>query len=181
MKTFYIFMFIAVVDLLTACDATTEKEVSLTTEDSTARVLTTDMYLNCWINEHTLQKEIFHSAPFGSKLDTSWADSYGLRAFVKDLGNELPKFVKVDFWALYPVKEMNSKLIVSVDSVDKNKMWVGLDLKDSVKAANAWQHFQAKLTLPRRISPEDKVTIYVTSSDKQVMYVDDLTIKFLYR
>jgi hypothetical protein len=181
MKTVYLFMFMAVVTLMAACDATTEKEVTLAAEDSTARVLSSDMYLNCWINEQTLQKEIFHSAPFGSKLDSGWADSYGLRAYVKDLGNELPKFVKVDFWAYYPATGINSKLVVSVDSLDKNKLWVGLDLKDSVKATNVWQHFNAKLTLPKRISPEDNVTVYVTSPDKKVMYVDDLTIKFLYR
>lgn len=179
----YLFLLLAV-SLFAACDAReTQKEEEapkVSTDDAKTRTLASDMYLNCWFNEHTLQKNIFRSKPMASKLDSAWTDSYGLRAYIRDIAEDLPKFVGVSFWTYWRKPGVDAKLVVALDSLGANKFWTAVDLKDSVQSANQWQQIRCKLTLPTKIHRDDRVTIYVWNVSKTEMYVDDLEVRFLY-
>ncbi len=181
MKSLYILLAVIILGMFASCDPTTEKDAANAAIDSTSRTISSSAMPNCWINEESLQREVFHSAPYASRLDTAWQYSYGIRAMVKDLSNELPKSVDVSFWAMMPATGINSTLVLSVDSVDKNKAWVGLSLKDSIKTANQWKLIKANIPMPAQVTMDDKVTIYIWSVDQKLMYIDDVDFKFIYR
>lgn len=165
MKSFHYLFLLLAITVFAACEANEAKKETKAenqpAEDAKTRTLSSDMYLNCWFNEHTLQKNIFRSKPMASKLDSTWTDSYGLRAYIRDITDELPRFVSVRFWTYWRKPGVDAKMVVALDSLGANKFWTAVDLKDSVKSANQWQQIRCKLTLPQKIHRDDRVTIYV--------------------
>lgn len=182
MKSFTYFIAMIAVAFLASCGSSPEedKKVKANPEDANARVLSSDMYFNCWFNEHTLQKGMVHSKPMASKLDSANTDSYGFRGYIRDLGDNVPKGVKISFWTLWKQTGVNAKLVLGIDSAETSKFWAGVDLIDTVKTANQWQQVKCYLNFPKKTKMDDRVTIYVWSIDKKEMYVDDMELKFIY-
>lgn len=176
MKKYLIFL-LSLSTLLLACDDE-DKAKEVAQVNNPERVIESKCDPNYWINERTLQSEVVHSAPYASRLDTAFNESYGFRSLCSQIGEGIPRFVQVNFWAQFPAKDIAAKLVVSVDSVGKNKFWLGQDLKDSIKAINTWQKFNMKFTLNTNLSPEDQITVYVWSFDKKLLYIDDLELRF---
>jgi|WetSurMetagenome_2_1015567.scaffolds.fasta_scaffold321327_2 hypothetical protein len=181
MKSFNLLLVAVLLGLFCSCDpANNSNQQAGTMTDSNTRVLSSDLYPNCWFNEHTLQKQVVHSKPFASKTDSVWSDSYGFRGYFGDLGDKIPKFVVIDFWTLFTRTALKADLFVSIDSIGKSKLWTGANLIDSVKTANQWQNIHCQFTLPQNLLPSDQITIYVSNHEKKNIYVDDFVIKFLY-
>lgn len=180
MKRIFLFSLIISACIIAACDAPQEpkNDTPVVKEDPNSVNIKTEMYPNCWFNEHTLQRTIVHSKPFASKMDSSWVDSYGLRCYLRDVVEGMPKSITIDFWALFVKNSFNAKVVVSIDSVDKSKFWVGGEIKDLVKTPDQWEQINYKLTLPPKLSPDDKITVYIMCPKENVLYIDDLTVKF---
>jgi hypothetical protein len=174
----YILFLLSLSTMLFACNDA-DKKTDEAQANNNERVIASTCEPNYWFNEQTLQSEVVHSAPFASKLDTTYNESYGFRSLCSRINNGIPRFVHVNFWAQFPTKDVTAKLVVSVDSVGKNKFWLGQDLKDSIKELNTWQRFNMQFTLNQNLSPEDQITIYVWSFDKKLLYIDDLELKFI--
>jgi hypothetical protein len=182
MKKNFINLLIIILLFIAGCDHTQEQKgnISAFGADSNARILQSDIYPNCWIGQNSLQKEVFRSKPWASKIDSATTDSYGFRGFVMDLGENIPKFVVVDLWTLFSKTDLKADLILSVDSVSKQKFWGGASLIDSIKTAGEWRNIHCKFTLPAQLSPEDQITIYVWNHENEPIYVDDFAVEFLY-
>jgi hypothetical protein len=179
-RSLYLFLLVPFLAFY-ACEPTDETaDENADKVDSNMRILATDMYPNCWFNEQTLQNEVVHSKPWASKVDSTWSDSYGFRTALKDLGKEIPKSFTVNFWGLFPTPNSDTKLVIGIDSLTTQVFWAGIDLKDSVKEANVWREFTITLATPPNLRPDDRLTIYIWSFDKKILYVDDLKVSFTY-
>ena len=144
------------------------------------RDFSTEMYPDCWINEQTLEKNIVHSGKYASHIDSAYPFSYGFCERIGNIDDMLPKKANIKVWVLYRVVGTPADLVFSIDSVQKNKFWIGIPLKDSVIKANEWTEIKCQITLPGKISPEDKIGIYVWGKAKKELYIDDLSISFEY-
>ncbi len=182
MKNVVKLLLFASVAAFISCEApdATENDNKAGEQDSNAYVISTPMYPECWINEHTLQREVVHTPPWASKIDSSWQDSYGYRDFFRNAGPQMPKLINVSFWALFPKTEIDAKLVVGIDSMETQTFWVGIELKDSIKTANEWQKFNISLGTPAKTGPDHRLTVYVWGFDKQRMYVDDFAVSYTY-
>jgi hypothetical protein len=157
-----------------------ESESDSVESDGNYRKFTTEMYPNCWFNEHTLQDEIALSGRYASVVDTAFPFSFGFSEFVKNIDQRMPRSVLVTYSVLFPETGINPSMVVSIDSADQNRFWAGVDLKDSVSTAGEWTSLKCFLTLPRRIYPEDRVRIYLWGQGAGRFYVDDLRVEFGY-
>lgn len=181
MKTHYFLWLIIPLAALIACEPTNDtKQGDVDQIDSNVRILSSDLQPNCWFNENTLQKEVYHTQPWASKLDSTWTDSYGFRSSFSDLGKGIPKSINIGFWGLFTNPKSDTKLVIGIDSVTTQVFWAGIDLKDSVKEANVWREFNYTMVVPPNLRPDDRLTVYVWSFDKQLLYVDDLKISLVY-
>lgn len=182
MKSISYFIAMLAIVLFASCGSSSEddKKTKVNPEDANARVIASDVHYYCWFNEHTLQKGIVHSKPLASKIDSVYPDSYGFRGYFRDLGDNVPKGVRVSFWTYWKETGANAKLVFGVDSADVNTFWVGMDLIDTVKTANQWQRVNCYLNFPKKTRMDDKLTVYLWSVDKKEMYMDDLELKFIY-
>jgi hypothetical protein len=145
------------------------------------KTFTTEMYPDCWINHQTLQQKIVLSGPYASRVGKPNPYSYGYRERLGDIDSLLPRRVMIGFWVFYPIKGISTDLVVSVDSLEKNRFWAGVSLKDSINKASEWQQINCKLTLPRRkLRPDDKISIYLWNKDSTAVFMDDLMVTFEY-
>lgn len=131
-----------------------------------------------WMNQHTLSKDVTHSGMFSSKLDSLTEYSFGYSNTFNNLSDTLPLSVDVSVWLYCPQLKINSSLVISIDSVNKNIFWKGVPLADSIKAANQWQEIKVTFELPKKIMPTDNLKIYVLNPEKRNFYMDDLSLLF---
>jgi hypothetical protein len=163
-----------------ACEAPDQQSKQQNTIERKTRAFSTEMYPNCWFNEKTLQSKVVHTGYYASLVDTGFQFSYGFREKFENIDSQLPKNVTVNVWVMFPELGNNADVIVSIDSLAKNKFWAGLSLKDSVSKASEWKQVRCKFILPKRILPGDKISIYVWGKAKKIFYVDDLSVSFEY-
>lgn len=137
-----------------------------------------DLEATSWMNQNTLTRELAHSGKFSSRVDSLAQYSFGFVNSFMNISDTLPEKVDVDFWLFYPQTGIKSNLVISIDSVEKNIFWAGIDLKDSVTTPNQWKEIKATVKLPTNIMPTDKIKVYVLNNDKRALYIDDLTVTF---
>jgi hypothetical protein len=157
-----------------------ENSNTVDSTEKTIRTYQTDMYPDCWTTESSLQKAVVHTPPFASRVDTAFPFSYGFISYFRDISDVRPQRVSVNFWTLFPKTGANANLVVTIDSVTKTIFWQSLPLMDSVKKASEWKNINCRVALPGNVGPDDKIRIYVWCPDKQEIFVDDLTVKFIY-
>jgi hypothetical protein len=181
MKKQLYFFFLIAACTLAACEPPPEGEdLDPTQLAANEFKISSEMHPDCWFNTHTLQKEVYHSRPWASKMNESWEYSYGFKSLFKDINDKMPKKIDISFWALFPKTGMDSKLVIGIDSVETNIFWVGISLTDSIKQTNEWQQIHYTLFPPVKAGLDDKLTVFVWSFDKQLLYIDDLDLKFTY-
>jgi hypothetical protein len=137
-----------------------------------------DLENMAWINLQTLSKDVAHSGRFSSRLDSLTEFSFGYSNTFSNLSDTLPFSVDVSLWIYYPELKINSSLVISIDSVNKNIFWKGIPLIDSIKTANQWQKINVTFELPKKIMPTDQLRIYVLNNEKRKFYMDDLSLLF---
>ncbi len=162
--------------LFSACSG--NKEEVKNENKAVAGVFSSDLEATGWMNLFTLSKDVAHSGRYSSRVDSINQFSFGFREFASIIADTIPKKVDIDFWMLCLQTGIKSTLVLSIDSVDKNIFWHGIELADSVKAPNKWQEIKATVDLPENIMATDKISIYVWNKEKRTFYIDDLKVTF---
>lgn len=162
--------------LFSACSG--NKEEVKNENKPVAGVFSSDLEATGWMNQFTLCKDVAHSGRYSSRVDSVNQFSFGFREFASIIGDTIPKKVDIDFWMLCLQTGIKSTLVLSIDSVDKNIFWHGIELADSVKTPNKWQEIKTTVDLPENIMATDKISIYVWNKEKRTFYIDDLKVTF---
>lgn len=133
---------------------------------------------DCWANTNTLKQGIAHSGRFSSRLDSTVEFSYSFVQQYKNLNSGKAKKVNVKIWGYFPNADIRAQLVISIDSVNKNKFWESAKLDDKIKNANTWTEVTFSAALPLNISENDVLKVYVWNPKKRTFYVDDMEVSF---
>jgi hypothetical protein len=174
-RNLHYLLFLVIIVVFSACSGNKSNNGS---SEPGSKLISSNLENVSWINQNTLSKEFAHSGRFSSKVDTVFPYSFGFSGTFNMMSDTLPVSVDVSVWIFYPQLKINSSVVLSIDSVNKNIFWKGIPIKDSIKTINQWQEIKTTFEIPKKILPTDNIKIYVWNIDKRTFYMDDLSILF---
>lgn len=73
--------------------------------------------------------------------------------------------------------EHDASIVFSINHGEENYFWAGLNAKPFMTKLNSWIPFYYSIRLPKLIAADDKISIYVYNPNKNVIEIDDFSIK----
>lgn len=131
-----------------------------------------------WKNSFTLSADTAFSGTYSSKIDATQNFSFGFSDSIKKINSEGLATMEVNFKALMNHSSPDVFVICSIDSLGNSIFWSSQKLVELGIKENAWNDVYAKFDLPKVSVDNTIVSCYVWSAKGDLVYVDDLSVKF---
>jgi hypothetical protein len=128
---------------------------------------------NFWMNINTITKGTAHTGYYASKLDTLFQFGIGLNPKVKDLTDKTPKKVTVKCWVYSTTPNLEASIVCDPIINGEKLGWKNFDFKPVIKKANEWTEVIATFDLPKNITPDTELGVYIWNPNKLMFFVDD--------
>jgi hypothetical protein len=98
---------------------------------------------------------------------------------ISDLGEKLPHFIFVDFWAFNPGQgKVDANVVCAMDKNDSTIVWQSRPFPPVINMNSAWQKIHSRFVIPDGVSRELRINIYIWNPKKSYFFADDLTVVF---
>ncbi len=137
-----------------------------------------DFEHNTWGSDNTITNAHAHSGKFSAIVDDK--QNYSPTLFVKcgALPQQPHLYAYIDLWMFLTSLRSDSRLVVSIESADRNAYYYTADLlKRRLDDTNTWQEQDFMYELPAFKNKEDILKVYVFGT-KGTAYIDDFRVKF---
>ena len=125
-----------------------------------------------------LDSTIVHSGKFSFKLDGQNEYSPVFTSHLADLNNGKFDKIRVTLWAFSPDSLTNMPIVISIENAGKGGyIWVSSHIENFIEPQKWGQAF-FNFEVPKIISADDVLKIYVWNAEKKVIYLDDFEIGF---
>ncbi len=131
----------------------------------------------------TLSTDVAHSGRYSSLIKSKNSYSVSIVKKAGDIINDTIRSVWASVW-LYPLDD-NSDCTLSLEirnTDDEPVFWSGKSTAKMNLKANSWQKINGVMNLSaedyRKLSPDDKLYVYVVNNKRTKIYVDDFKISF---
>lgn len=134
-----------------------------------------------WWDMNTVVSGFAHSGNNASLLRGNANKSVCFSKKVRDIVKDTSKkaFVRADLYVYLFSTESNAELVMSFERNGKSFNWNTFPLIKKVMEDQRWEKFTAGVSVPDSLLPDDLLTVYVSRSDTNSVYVDDLQVTFL--
>lgn len=127
-----------------------------------------------WLNTNTIVKSTAHSGLYSCKLDTNVEYGIGISTKVKDLTDKLPKKVFIKCWVYSTIANLDASIVCNPLLNSQVVDWKNYDLKKDISKANEWIEINTSFDLPKNMTPDTELRIYIWNPKKMSFFVDDL-------
>ncbi|MBK9639275.1 MAG: hypothetical protein IPO63_16305 [Bacteroidetes bacterium] len=131
-----------------------------------------------WTNNQNITRETASSGLFCTVTDTSIPYTQTMKLNWSDLKVENPKSAIIIAWVLVRDLKAKGKLVFSMDSNEKNIMWIGEEVQQRVKEINKWTEVKFKIDLSKKIPADASIKIYGVNDGEYRIYWDDFLLTF---
>jgi hypothetical protein len=126
-----------------------------------------------------LSDTIHRSGMYSAHIDPAKEFNSCYSVMINDLGEQLPQFIEVSYWAVNPVGwPLDASLVCAMDINDSVVSWQSVKLPPLTYNPTSWKEIEAKFIIPPDISREPRIKIYFWNPQRNSFFVDDLKIVF---
>lgn len=126
-------------------------------------------------------KAMAHSGGFVCITNDTLEYSYTYNEIFKNIDSRLPKRVIFSGWVYTTVANPKFSIICGLNNKGKQYDWNAFPLENQLSEPGKWVEFTADFYLDKKpVKPEDDIALYAWNQSKKPVYIDDLTIRFLY-
>jgi len=128
---------------------------------------------------YTISDSLHRSGMYSARIlpDKEYTPCYSVE--IKDLGEKLPHFIFVDFWAFNPGQgKVDANVVCAMDKNDSTVVWQSRPFPPIINLNAAWQKIHSRFVIPDGVSRELRINIYIWNPKKSYFFADDLTVVF---
>ena len=134
-----------------------------------------------WFDMNTLSEENAHSGKHSSKIGGDVNKSV---SFSKKITDVFPSpdsscYVQAKLWAWIESNKTDAQIVISFEHEGKSYSWNTYYIANQIAEEKKWTSCIANVRIPKMMSPNDLVWVYVLKGNKPVVYLDDFEISFL--
>ena len=143
------------------------------------------LYLNTFENpgdawdQSYLTADTVHRGKKAYRMDSRTEYSPGICHPVSTLPPESDnQELRVSLYVNIPVigHDKNTLLVISFEHRNKSYSYTAVKLNDRKEGAGRWNRVTIGTTVPKFLSPDDQVKVYIWNPGKQLFYIDDLRV-----
>jgi hypothetical protein len=128
---------------------------------------------------YTISDSMHRSGMYSARIlqEKEYTPCYSID--IRDLGEKLPHYIYVDFWAFNPGKgKVDANVVCALDKNDSTVVWQSRPFPPVINLNAAWQKIHSRFVIPDGVSRELRINIYIWNPKKSYFFADDLTVVF---
>ena len=126
-----------------------------------------------------ISDSVHRSGMYSAKIAPGKEFTTCYQARFKDLGEVMPKYVILEYYAYHPGKQkVEAYAVCTIDKNDTTLAWQSKPLPSLIEKVPGWRKEAIRFVIPDGLNREPSLKIYFWNPKRTSFFIDDLKVDF---